>query len=47
MQAISINSAQSLPPISLLNSLSVLADLPSDGCFAHNLGPKCRTECLL
>ena len=46
MQAISINSAQSLPPMSLLNSLSVLADLPSVGSFAHNLGPRCHSECL-
>ena len=41
----SINSARSSPRMCLLNSLSVLADLSSDDSFAHNLGPKYRSEC--
>ena len=44
-QPVSINSARSLPRMRLLNSLSVLADLSSDDSFAHNLGPKCSSEC--
>ena len=46
LQPVSINSARSLPRMRLLNSLSVLADdLSSDDSFAHNLGPKCSSEC--
>ena len=40
-QPVSINSARSLPRI----IISVLADLSSDDSFAHNLGPKCSSEC--
>ena len=45
MQPVSSNSARSLPRMRLLNLLSVLADLSSDDSFAHNLGPKCGSEC--